>query len=57
MFTTRASAGTRAHWNIVMPDDRETTTFDYGVSAELFMGKRKGGLKKPLIATSGPQSA
>jgi len=31
-----------------MPEDRETTTFDYGVAAELFMGKRKGGPRKPL---------
>ena len=31
-----------------MPDDRETTTFDYGVAAELFMGKRKGGPRQPL---------
>jgi hypothetical protein len=26
-----------------MPADRKTATFDYGVPAELFMGKRKGG--------------
>ena len=25
-----------------MPADRETVTFDYGIPAELFMGKRKG---------------
>ena len=31
-----------------MPDDRETTTFNYGVAAELFTGKRKGGPRKPL---------
>jgi len=31
-----------------MPDDRETTTFDYSVAAELFMGKGKGGPRKPL---------
>jgi hypothetical protein len=31
-----------------MPADRETTTFDYGVAAELFMGKRKGGPRKRL---------
>ena len=30
-----------------MPDDRESTTFDYGVAAELFMVKRKGGSRKP----------
>jgi hypothetical protein len=28
--------------------DRETATFDYGVPAELFMGKRKGGPRPPL---------
>jgi hypothetical protein len=31
-----------------MPADRETATFDYGVPAELFMGKRKGGPRQPL---------
>jgi hypothetical protein len=31
-----------------MPTDREITTFDYGVPAELFMGKRKGGPRQPL---------
>jgi len=31
-----------------MLGDRETTTFDYGVAAELFMGKRKGGPRKRL---------
>ena len=30
------------------PADRETVTFDYGISAELFMGKRKGGPRQPL---------
>ena len=30
-----------------MPDDRESTTFDYSVAAELFMGKRRGGPRKP----------
>jgi hypothetical protein len=43
MPTTRASAGAQARWNIYMPADRETATFDYGVPAELFMAKRKGG--------------
>jgi hypothetical protein len=28
--------------------DRETVTFDYGIPAELFMGKRKGGPRQPL---------
>src|SRR5262249_10956313 len=29
--------------------DRETVTFDYGIPAELFMGKRKGGQpRQPL---------
>jgi len=28
--------------------DRVTATFDYGVPAELFMGKRKGGPRQPL---------
>jgi hypothetical protein len=31
-----------------MPADRETVTFDYGIPAELFMGKRKGGARQPL---------
>ena len=31
-----------------MPDGRETVTFDYGVPAELFMGKRKGGPRQSL---------
>src|SRR5947208_7711850 len=31
-----------------MPTDRDITTFDYGVPAELFMGKRKGGPRQPL---------
>ena len=30
------------------PADRETVTFDYGIPAELFMGKRKGGARQPL---------
>ena len=30
-----------------MPADRGTA-FDYGVAAELFMGKRKGGPRQPL---------
>ena len=28
--------------------DRETVTFDYGIPAELFMGKSKGGPRQPL---------
>jgi hypothetical protein len=28
--------------------DRETVTFDCGIPAELFMGKRKGGPRQPL---------
>ena len=43
MPTTRAGAGAQARWNIYMPADRETATFDYGVPAELFMAKRKAG--------------
>jgi hypothetical protein len=31
-----------------MPTDRETVTFDYGIPAELFMGKRKGGPRQSL---------
>jgi hypothetical protein len=31
-----------------MPADRDTTTFDYGVAAELFMARRKGGARQPL---------
>jgi hypothetical protein len=31
-----------------MPADRKTATFDYGVPAELFMGKRTGGPRQPL---------
>ena len=31
-----------------MPADRETATFDYGVPAELFIGKRKAGARQPL---------
>ena len=31
-----------------MPDDREIPTFDYGVPAELFMGKRKGRPRQRL---------
>jgi len=46
MPTTRASAGAQACWNIYMPADRETATFDYGVPAELFMAKRK--TRQPL---------
>jgi hypothetical protein len=31
-----------------MPTDRETVTFDYGIPAELFMAKRKGGPRQRL---------
>jgi hypothetical protein len=31
-----------------MSANREITTFDYGVPAELFMGKHKGGPRQPL---------
>jgi hypothetical protein len=31
-----------------MPDEGDTTTFDYGAPAELFMAKRKGGTRQPL---------
>jgi hypothetical protein len=31
-----------------MPADRGRVTFDYGIPAELFMGKRKGGPRQPL---------
>jgi len=51
MPTTRTSAESYAdktRWNIYMPADRDTTTFDYGVAAELFMAKRKGGARQPL---------
>ena len=51
MSTIRARADVRAHkarWNIYMPADRETVTFDYGIPAELFMGKRNGGARQPL---------
>jgi len=34
--------------DIDMPAEDETTTFDYGASAELFMPKRKGGSRQPL---------
>ena len=30
------------------PADRETVTFDYGIPAELFMSKPKGGARQPL---------
>ena len=39
---------TQARWNIAMSANRETSTFDYGVAAELFMGKRKGGPRQRL---------
>jgi len=48
MPATRASADAQACWNIYMPADRETATFDYGVPAELFMAKRKAGARQPL---------
>ena len=48
MPTTRASADTQARWNIYMPADRETATFDYRVPAVLFMAKRKAGARQPL---------
>ena len=38
----------KARWNIYMPADRETVTFDYGIPAELFMAKRKGGPRQAL---------
>ena len=31
-----------------MPADRETVIFDYGIPAELFIAKRKGGPQQPL---------
>ena len=31
-----------------MPADRTPVTFDYGIPAELFMGKRKGGPRQSL---------
>ena len=31
-----------------MPADRETVIFDYGIPAELFIAKRKGGSQQPL---------
>jgi hypothetical protein len=31
-----------------MPTDCETVTFDYGIPAELFMGKGKGGPRQRL---------
>jgi hypothetical protein len=31
-----------------MRAERETMTFDYSVTAQLFMGKRKGGPRQPL---------
>jgi hypothetical protein len=42
------SADTQARWNIAMPADRATPTFDYALAAELFMGKRKRGPRQPL---------
>ncbi len=33
----------KTRWNTYMLADRDTTTFDYGVAAELFMARRKGG--------------
>jgi hypothetical protein len=48
MPATRGSADAQARWNIYMPADRETATFDYGVPAELFIAKRKAGARQPL---------
>ena len=42
MPATRASADAQARWNIYMPADRETATFDYGVPAELAKRKARG---------------
>ena len=36
----------QAFWN--MAAERDSTTFDYGAAAELFMGRRQGGPRKPL---------
>jgi len=33
---------------MAMPAERETTPFDYGLAAELFMGRRKGRARQPL---------
>jgi hypothetical protein len=38
----------KTRWNTYMLADRDTTTFDYGVAAELFMARRKGGARQPL---------
>jgi hypothetical protein len=38
----------KTRWNTYMLADRDTTTFDYSVAAELFMAKRKGGARQPL---------
>jgi hypothetical protein len=40
-----------------MPADRETATFDYGVPAELFMAKGKGGPRQPLSYRRFPTAA
>jgi hypothetical protein len=32
----------------MMRTPNDTTTFDYGVAAELFMARRKGGARQPL---------
>jgi hypothetical protein len=34
--------------SVDMANEGETTTFDYGAPAELFMAKRKGGARQPL---------
>src|SRR5260370_23181654 len=34
--------------NTYMLADRDTTTLDYGVAAELFMARRKGGARQPM---------
>ena len=40
-----------------MPADRETATYDYGVPAELFMAKGKGGPRQPLSYRRFPTAA
>ena len=47
-FAARVSAGIPARWSMAMPAERETTPFDYGLAAELFMGRRKGRARQPL---------
>ena len=38
----------KARQDIDMPAEDEATTFDYGAPAELFIAKRKGGLRQTL---------